>query len=85
MRILSVVMMEIRPMKRAANLSVDSELLDQAKELKINLSHTFENALRTLIRQKQSEQWKIENKQAFDSYGKHIKKHGTFSDKLRSF
>ncbi len=71
--------------KKAANLSVNSDLLQKAKELKINLSATFENALTDLIREKQRENWKKLNKQAIKAYNKHVKEHGVFSKELRSF
>ncbi len=72
-------------MKRATNLSVDEELLTEAKALNINLSQTLEDALRQLIRHKQSEQWKVDNRKALDSFDEHIDRNGVFSDKLRSF
>jgi antitoxin CcdA len=39
--------------KKAANLSINSELLNQAKALHINLSATLERALAEAIRDKQ--------------------------------
>ncbi len=71
--------------KKAANLSVNSDLLKKAKELKINLSATFEKALSDLIREKQSENWKKSNKQAIKEYNKHVEKHGVFSNGIRRF
>ena len=72
-------------MKKATNLSVDEELLKEAKALDINLSQTLEEALRKLIRHRQAESWKAKNRDAIESYDEHIDKHGVFSDKLRSF
>ncbi len=72
-------------MKKATNLSVDEELLAEAKALNINLSQTFEDALRQLIRYKQAEQWKADNRQALESFDDHVDRNGVFSDKLRSF
>ncbi|MCG8333679.1 MAG: type II toxin-antitoxin system CcdA family antitoxin [Proteobacteria bacterium] len=71
--------------KKAVNLSINSDLLKKAKDLKINLSATFENALTDLIRQRQHESWKKNNKQAIKAYNKHVEKHGVFSKELRSF
>ena len=71
--------------KKAVNLSINSDLLKKAKDLKINLSATFENALTDLIRQRQYESWKKNNKQAIKAYNKHVEKHGVFSEELRSF
>ncbi len=72
-------------MKRATNLSIDEELLLEARELDINLSRTLEDALQKLIRHKKAEQWKTDNKDALQTYDEHIERNGVFSDKFRSF
>lgn len=71
--------------KRAANLSVNAELLDQAKALEINLSATFERALEGEVRARKREQWLAENREAIAAYNERIERDGTFSDGLRSF
>jgi antitoxin CcdA len=71
--------------KRAANLSVNAELLDQAKALEINLSATFEQALEAEVRARRREQWLAENREAIAAYNAHIERDGIFSDGLRSF
>ncbi|QWF72270.1 type II toxin-antitoxin system CcdA family antitoxin [Methylomonas paludis] len=50
--------------KKAANLSINSELLNLAKALHINLSATFESALIEAIRDKQRQQWLHDNQQS---------------------
>ena len=71
--------------KKSANLSVNAELLLQAKQLNINLSQTLEQHLAEIIRQAQRSQWLAENQSALDEYNRRIEKHGTFSDGLRRF
>lgn len=71
--------------KKAANLSINSELLNQAKALQINLSATLERALTEAIRDKQRQQWLQENRQAIEHYNQRIETEGCFSDSLRSF
>lgn len=71
--------------KKSANLSINSDLLQQAKQLNINLSQTLEQHLTEIIRQAQRSQWLAENKSALDEYNRRIEKHGTFSDGLRRF
>ena len=71
--------------KRAANLSVNGDLLNKAKELDINLSATLEQALTEAVKQKQREQWLTENRNAITAYNEHVDVHGVFSDELRSF
>lgn len=71
--------------KRAANLSVNGDLLNKAKELDINLSATLEQALAEALKKKQRERWLAENRKAIDAYNEHVETHGVFSDDLRSF
>jgi len=71
--------------KKPTNVSINSDLLAQAKELKINLSATLENALTDLVNAKQQELWKQKNKTAIEAYNQLIEKNGVFSDNLRSF
>jgi antitoxin CcdA len=71
--------------KRPTNLSIDAELLRQARELDINLSATVEAALQELIRRRRREDWLAENAEAVTAYNQHIEEHGAFSDRLRSF
>ena len=71
--------------KRAANLSVNGDLLNKAKELDINLSATLEQALAEALKKKQREQWLVENRKAINAYNEHVEAHGVFSDDLRSF
>ena len=71
--------------KKATNVSINSELLQEAKVLKINLSATLEQELVRLIRQKRRAQWLKENRPALDDYNAFVEKHGVFSDGLRQF
>lgn len=76
---------DTRAPKRPANLSVNGDLLNKARELDINLSATLEQALAAALREKQRAQWLAENKAAMEAYNEHVEKHGVFSDGLRSF
>lgn len=42
---------DLKAPKKAVNLSIDSETLRQAREMKINLSKTLEEALERLVRE----------------------------------
>ena len=74
-----------RPRKKAANLSVDSKLLEDAKRLNLNLSQVFEAGLEQAIRQQQREDWLKKNRGALDAYNDYVTQHGVFSNGLRSF
>lgn len=72
-------------LKKPTNVSINSELLLQAKQLKINLSATLEAALIEVVNAKQRELWKCENESAIKAYNQMVESEGVFSDGLRSF
>ncbi|MBX3170797.1 MAG: type II toxin-antitoxin system CcdA family antitoxin [Candidatus Eremiobacteraeota bacterium] len=71
--------------KRPVNLSVNSDLLDQAKSAGVNLSFVLEHALIDEVRKRKAEAWLRDNRKAIQNYNQHILEHGTFSDDLRAF
>ncbi|MDD5579757.1 MAG: type II toxin-antitoxin system CcdA family antitoxin [Methylobacter sp.] len=71
--------------KKPTNVSINSDLLTKAKELRINLSATLESALIELVNAKQRELWKLENKSAIEAYNQLVDEKGIFSDELRRF
>lgn len=79
------VIYETQAPKRATNLSVNSDLLNKARALNINLSATLEESLIAVIKTKQQEAWLAQNQQAIDAYNQQVNEQGTFSDTLRVF
>lgn len=71
--------------KKAANLSINSDLLQKARSLNINLSAALETALKQLLAQRQAEQWKAENKAAIAAYNDFVEENGCFGDEYRKF
>jgi antitoxin CcdA len=71
--------------KKAANLSINSDLLKKAKDLEINLSAALEQSLIEKIRIKQRDNWLAENRDAISAYNDLVETNGTFSDGIRSF
>ena len=71
--------------KKATNLTINSDLLKIAKDLKINISNCLEKSLEQQVIKKKREKWEEENKQSLELYNNRIKDHGLFSDELRSF
>ena len=69
--------------KRAVNLFVDVELLDEARRLNINISETLERRLRSLVRAEQEKRWREENRDAISSINAFIDRHGLLADRLR--
>jgi len=69
--------------KRAVNLFVDVELLDEARRLNINISETLEQRLCSLVRAEQEKRWLQENRDAISSINAFIDRHGLLADRLR--
>jgi len=74
-------MLSNRPTKkRAVNLFVDVELLDEARRLRINISETLEYRLRTIVRAEQERHWLDANKLAIQAYNLRVARDGLLSD-----
>lgn len=69
--------------KRAVNVFVDTELIDEARRLRINLSETLERRLRTIVKVEQEKRWLEENRDAIASINSFIDKHGLLASRLR--
>ncbi len=68
------------PKKRAVNLFVDSELLDEARRMRINMSDTLEHRLRTIVKGELEKRWLEENRAAIEAYNRDVAEHGLLSD-----
>ena len=71
--------------KKATNLTVNSDLLLQAKRLGINISALLEQSLAIQVKKLKAQSWLEENRVAIDAYNRDVNSQGTFSDDLRSF
>ena len=71
--------------KKATNLSINADLLRQARELNINLSQALEQHLAEIVRETRRKQWLAENKGAINVFNQRIELQGVFSDGLRQF
>ena len=71
--------------KKAANLSVNSDLLRKTRALNINLSATLERALSEELAKREAAHWIEENRSAIRSYNEFVEQHGCFGDEFREF
>ena len=71
--------------KKATNLSINKDLLAEARSLNINLSATLEQALSERVREKKRKQWIADNRDAIQACNELVEKNGLFSDKYREF
>jgi antitoxin CcdA len=71
--------------KKSTNLSINSDLLTQAKQNNINLSRALEQRLIEMLLEENRCKWREENKEAIEAYNRRIEVSGIFSDNLRNF
>ena len=71
--------------KKAVNLSINGDLLRQAREMKINLSRTLEEGLEQLVREERTRRWQEENREAIEAHNRYVEQDGVFSGRLRKF
>ena len=71
--------------KQPVNLSIDGDLLNEAREAGLNLSAIVEAHLGELLRARRRKKWLEENREAFKAHNEFVEKHGAFSDGLRKF
>lgn len=71
--------------RKAANLSLDSELLTQARELDINLSRAAEDGIAKAIKAERERRWLEENAEAIRAENDYIEKNGLPLAKYRQF
>ncbi|MCK8600694.1 type II toxin-antitoxin system CcdA family antitoxin [Desulfoferrobacter suflitae] len=71
--------------KKPTNLSINSDLLRQAKDYHINLSNALEQRLVEMLIEEKRREWKEENRDAIEAYNRRIEAGGVFSDGLRRF
>jgi antitoxin CcdA len=76
---------DINAPKRALNLSINSDLQEEARKYKVNLSKLLEQALIETLAEKKRTEWLEQNRTALEAYNQRIEERGTFSDGLRRF
>lgn len=71
--------------RKPTSLSVNSDLLEKARGLGVDLAATLEEALALEVHRRQRETWLEENREAIEAYNEHVAQHGVFSAGLRGF
>jgi antitoxin CcdA len=79
-RLEAIMLSERSPKKRAVNLFVDTELLEGARRLQINLSETLERRLRAIVKAELEKRWLEDNRAAIEAYNRRVAEHGLLSD-----
>lgn len=73
------------PAKRATNLSLSSDVLDEARELGLNLSQLCDAFLRDTVRSEQSRRWRREYANFITAYNATLETEGLPLGEWRSF
>src|SRR5262245_33014978 len=71
--------------KRPVNVTIDENVLAEAKGLGLNLSQVLEEELRRRVRDEKTRRWQEENREAIEAHNRFIEKHGFWSAKYRSW
>lgn len=71
--------------KKPTNLTVNKDLLDQAKKLNINISSVLEKALEYKVKEVLQATWSDRNAKAIASYNSFIEENGSYGDSERTF
>ena len=69
--------------RKATNLSLNSKVLEAARELGINLSQTVDELLTREVKRLAIERWVAENADVVEAYNRRIDEHGLWNADLR--
>lgn len=73
------------PPRKATNVSLDPDLIEQARELDINISRACERGLAETIAETRAERWKRENADAIAASNAWVEKNGLPLARYRQF
>jgi antitoxin CcdA len=71
--------------KRAVNVSIRTDLIEEAKAFNTNISAVVERALEEEHRERRREKWRAENREAIEEANAELAENGLWSDGLRTF
>jgi len=71
--------------RKATNISLDPDLLGQARELEVNVSRAAEDGVRLAVKKAREARWLAENAEAIESSNRWVEEHGLPLAKYRQF
>lgn len=77
--------MATRSARKPTNLSLDSKLVGEARELEVNLSAAAEEGVRKAVAEARAERWKRENAEAIREANDWVEKNGLPLERYRQF
>lgn len=74
-----------QPQRKSANLSIDGDLLADAKALEINVSRAAEAGIAEAVGREKGRRWKEENREAIEGWNEWVRVNGLPLAKYRQF
>ncbi|MDQ4087879.1 MAG: type II toxin-antitoxin system CcdA family antitoxin [Pseudomonadota bacterium] len=74
-----------RKTRRATNVSLPAELIEEARRLKVNISKACEQGLEQQVAKSRAEVWLEENREAIDFWNEWVEKNGLPLARYRQF
>ncbi|WP_222927034.1 type II toxin-antitoxin system CcdA family antitoxin [Sphingomonas gilva] len=71
--------------RKATNVSLDVDLVRQARELGVNISRACENGLEKQVAKDRAERWREENREAIECWNDYVEEHGLPLARHRTF
>lgn len=71
--------------KRATNVSLVAEMVDEAKKRGINVSEACQTGLAAELKKAREAEWLAENREAIESCNAYVREHGMPYDEYRHF
>jgi antitoxin CcdA len=71
--------------RRSTSLTLDRDLLDEAKELGVNISRAAEAGVLAAVKAERARRWKVDNAEAVAAYNKWIEENGVPLARYRKF
>jgi antitoxin CcdA len=71
--------------KKATNITLSADVLNEAKALGINISHACNQFLRELVAREQERRWQADNAEFIAAYNAGVERDGLPLDKWRTF
>jgi len=73
------------PFRRPTNVSLDSDLVEEARALDINISRASEEGLERAVREERRRRWIEENREAMEASNAYVRENGLPLGKYRLF
>jgi antitoxin CcdA len=73
----------LKPRKKAVNVSIRADLVEEAKAFGTNVSAVLERALENEHRERRREKWRRENRKAIEAWNQWVEENGIPFEELR--